>query len=107
MSQPCVSSRPTCPEAVSRPWGRLVWRSLARSPAAQHGGNGAEQDAEVGLQAARADVEKVEFDPLLEGQLGPAGDLTQADQAGLNREALALRLGVALHLRRNVRAGAD
>src|SRR5204862_6483630 len=64
--------------------------------AAEDHAHGEQEDAQVQAPGAVLDVPEVELDALVPRQLGAAVDLGPARDAGLDRQALALALGVAL-----------
>ena len=68
---------------------------------------GEQQDAQVQAPGAVLDVPEVELDALVPGQLGAPVDLRPARDPGLDRQAPALALGVAVDLDGDRRARAD
>src|SRR5690348_16692782 len=80
---------------------------LALVRAAEERERGAQQDQQVGLPVAVADVPEVELDPVGPRQRRTAVDLRPPGDAGLDVEPVELPLVVALHLVAERRPRAD
>ena len=81
--------------------------ALVEPLAAEDDRGGAQEDLEVEPQRAVLDVPEVELDPLVPRQRRAAVDLGPAGDAGAQREAAALAVGVLLDLHRDRGARAD
>ncbi len=73
----------------------------------QDGVEGAQKDGKVGAQAGAADIGDVEVDHPVKADLGPAGHLPQAGDAGQDGQPLQGPHGIGRNLGRQGRAGAD
>src|SRR3712207_2502036 len=112
MSCRCSSTRSAPPY-----WFRYSWisasfiaacrRALVGAAAAEDGGDGAQEDAQVEAKRPVLDVVQVEHYHLVEAQLAAAAHLPEARHAGRCLQPAELPGLVLGHLARQGRAGSD